>query len=171
MEKVGSLIPGPYAWAIASDATAPACVVGTAGSVQDTLAHLVNVEVRYVAMLRETPHPPPDYFRFPGFAELRQRAEASGEALITFVDGQNLDRVARGVYQGRPYTLPVAIPLVQAINHATEHRAHENVILTQWGVQPLVLDAWSYSRRAADRRVAWRCGAKSGGGGPTEVSL
>ena len=65
-----------------------ASVVGTAGSIRDTLAHLVNVEARYVAMLHEVPHPPPEFFRFPGFAELRQRAETSGEALIAFAGGK-----------------------------------------------------------------------------------
>ena len=133
------------------DAGLDASAVGTAGSIRDTLAHLVNAEARYVAMLHEVPHPPPEYFRFPGFAELRQRAQASGEALITFVEGQDLDRVVRGVFQDRPYALTAASPLVQAVNHATEHRAHVNVILTQRGVEPPVLDAWAYNRQAAGR--------------------
>ena len=128
-----------------------ASVVGTAGSIRDTLAHLAGAEARYVAMLRETPHPPPEYFRFPGFAELRERARTSGEALIAVVEGQDLDRRVRGVFQDRPYELAAAIPLLAAVNHATEHRAHVNTILTQQGIEPPVLDAWFYNRQAAGR--------------------
>jgi uncharacterized damage-inducible protein DinB len=35
--------------------------------------------------------------------------------------------------------------MLQAINHATEHRTHIATILTQQGVEPPVLDGWHYN--------------------------
>jgi uncharacterized damage-inducible protein DinB len=34
--------------------------------------------------------------------------------------------------------------LTQSINHATEHRAHINAILTQVDVEPPSLDGWAW---------------------------
>lgn len=36
------------------------------------------------------------------------------------------------------------VVLVQAINHATEHRTQIFTILTQQGLEPPVLDGWTY---------------------------
>ncbi|MCB0009269.1 MAG: hypothetical protein KDE04_22550 [Anaerolineales bacterium] len=36
------------------------------------------------------------------------------------------------------------MPLLQAINHATEHRAHVMTALTQLGLTPPDLSAWRY---------------------------
>jgi uncharacterized damage-inducible protein DinB len=42
------------------------------------------------------------------------------------------------------YTLPVWLLLLQAINHATEHRAQVAAILTQQGIEPPGMDGWTY---------------------------
>ncbi len=39
---------------------------------------------------------------------------------------------------------PRPILLTQVINHATEHRAQIMAILTQLGIEPPELDAWTY---------------------------
>jgi uncharacterized damage-inducible protein DinB len=40
-------------------------------------------------------------------------------------------------------SVPTAVILVQAINHATEHRSHVATILTQLGIQPPEMDGWA----------------------------
>jgi uncharacterized damage-inducible protein DinB len=40
--------------------------------------------------------------------------------------------------------VPASVVLVQAINHATEHRAHAATILTQLGIEPPLLDGWTF---------------------------
>jgi uncharacterized damage-inducible protein DinB len=40
------------------------------------------------------------------------------------------------------------VPMIQAINHATEHRVHIAAILTQLGVEPPTLDGWQYGQEA-----------------------
>jgi uncharacterized damage-inducible protein DinB len=50
----------------------------------------------------------------------------------------------QGTWNGEPYTMDAAVFLIQAINHATEHRAHVVSILTQNGIDVPSLDGWTY---------------------------
>ena len=40
--------------------------------------------------------------------------------------------------------IPASVILVQAINHATEHRTHATTILTQLGIDPPAIDGWTH---------------------------
>ena len=124
------------------DATA----VGTYGSIRDTFLHLIAAEGRYVALLnnREPDRAFGERTSFPGWDELRARAQKSGQELIDIADDFDSSRVLRGVRNGKAYQLPAVVPMLQAINHATEHRAHVATILTQHGVEPPTLDGWKY---------------------------
>jgi uncharacterized damage-inducible protein DinB len=122
-------------------ATAP----GTYGQVRDTLVHLFASEGRYVGefngkvegMLAEDQP-------FAGFESLRERAVRSGEALLHVAERSAADRVLRGTYRDEPYVMPASVLLVQAINHATEHRAHIVSILSQRAVETPRLDGIGY---------------------------
>ena len=124
------------------DATAP----GTYGSIRDTLVHLFGAEGRYVALLHsQSPDPTfGERVGFPGWEELRCRATQSGEALIQIAEDFDAARVLRGTRGGEAYELPAVVPMVQAINHATEHRAHIATILSTQGIEPPTLDGWQY---------------------------
>jgi uncharacterized damage-inducible protein DinB len=123
------------------DATAP----GVFGSIRTTLRHIVVNEERYLAALEQGPLPAGNPAApMPSLAELRARVQASGEGLIA-VASQGLDaQVLRGEFNGQPYTMPAAVPLIQAINHATEHRAQIATVLTLQGVEPPALDGWRF---------------------------
>ncbi len=122
-------------------------VPGTYGSLRDTFVHLVAAEGRYVALLSD--RQPDQSFNertgFPGWEALRERARHSGEALIAIAQDFDAARVLRGTRNGEAYELPAVVPMLQAINHATEHRTHIATILTQQGVEPPVLDGWHYN--------------------------
>ena len=132
------------------DATVP----GTYGSIRDTLIHLLAAEGRYVALLSD--RQPDQRFNartgFPGWEELRVRARQSGEALIAIAEDFDASRVLRGTRGGEAYAIPAVVPIVQAINHATEHRVQIATILTQQGVEPPVLDGWTYGEEALGAR-------------------
>lgn len=117
------------------------------GSVRDTLLHLFAAEQRYVAAL--TNQPPQQPIREGSgpadLATLRLVAEANSEALIAKAATAKGDEVLRGERGGQAYALPVAIPLLQAINHATEHRAHVLVALGQQGITTPEPDAWAFN--------------------------
>lgn len=123
-------------------------VVGTYGSIRDTFLHLVAAEGRYVALLSD--QPPDQTFGerigFTNWDDLRERAQQSGEGLIAIAEGFDAARVLRGVRNGEPYVMSALVPMIQAINHATEHRVHIASILTEVGVEPPTLDGWQYGR-------------------------
>ena len=124
------------------DATVP----GTYGSIRDTLIHLFAAEARYVALLSD--RQPDQSFNertgFPGWEQVRERARQSGEALIAISENFDASRVLRGTRNGESYAISALVPVIQAINHATEHRVHIATILTQQGVEPPTLDGWRY---------------------------
>ena len=126
------------------DTSAP----GTYGRVRDTLVHIVGAEERYTSTLagRVAEQPLGSSSDFPGFDELRQRAHRSGEELIKLADKIQPSQVLQGTRRGTPYTIRAAIFVIQAINHATEHRAHVASILSQLGIAPPILDAWTYGQ-------------------------
>ena len=124
------------------EASAP----GTYGSVRDTLVHLLAAEQRYVRLLAgvEPPVLVSEREPSPGIEQLRASAAWSGDVLVQVAAETEANRVLRGEYRGEQYAMPVAVPLIQAINHATEHRAHIVSILSQHGVEPPAIDGWDF---------------------------
>jgi uncharacterized damage-inducible protein DinB len=132
-----------------SEARLDAGATGTYGSLRDTLVHLVAAQERYVALLtgQRSESPVHERLGFPGLARLRESAERSGAALVEVARTADPSTILRGVRNGEQYALSIHIPLLQAINHATEHRIHVAAILTQQGIQPPELDGWHYGDR------------------------
>jgi uncharacterized damage-inducible protein DinB len=128
-----------------SDEQLTASVAGTYGALRDTLLHIVRAEALYLGLLNGLPRaqierPGPEA----SLAELRERAATLGEELAQVASriGPNdtfADRDESEIYQ-----LPGPWLLVQAINHATEHRAQVATILTQLGVEPPDMSGWAY---------------------------
>ncbi len=127
-----------------TDATLDATVVGTAGSVRDTLMHIASAEQRYVMRLSGRQPTYAERDGWPGTATLRQAVDESGRELITLAEHTDPDAVLQVEYQSRRVGLPVAIVYVQAINHATEHRSQIATILTQQGVEPPDFSGWAW---------------------------
>src|SRR5574341_2645599 len=121
---------------------------GTYGPLGDTLVHLFAAEQRYVAAL--TNQPPDEVLSennpFPGVDALRTQAKRSGEALIKIAETFDPEGRFEGERGGQRYSMPGTIPIVQAINHATEHRSQVMTILTQQGIEPPNLDGWTWAR-------------------------
>ncbi len=127
-----------------ADAQLDATVMGTDGSVRHTLMHIAGAEQRYVIRLSGRQPTYGERDGWPGAAQLTQALDESGLALIALAERADPDEVLHGEYQGRPYALPAAIVYVQAINHATEHRAQIATILTQQGVAPPDCSGWAW---------------------------
>lgn len=130
-----------------------ATATGTFGQVDATLKHIIANEEGYLAALG-SPVTGTLLFHmheFPGFPELRRRAQACGEKLIELAAAVQAEDTLSGTFQGNPYTMPRVVPLMQAINHGTEHRAHVVTILSQQGIPPLALDAWTFWEQGMGR--------------------
>lgn len=119
---------------------------GTYGRVRDTLVHLVGAEGRYVEALGggKPDHAVREDQPFPDLAVLREQAERSGAYLIKFAEENPAGKVLTGAWHGEPYRMAAAIMMVQAINHATEHRAHIVSTLTPHGIAAPNIDGWTF---------------------------
>jgi uncharacterized damage-inducible protein DinB len=129
-----------------TDAQMDATVGGTFGSIRDTLAHIAGAQERIAAALAETEQVKVRRERepFPGVAALRERIRASSDALVERAARAGDGDTVTTTWRDEDHTLPVWLLLVQAINHATEHRAQVAAILTQLGIEPPNMDGWTY---------------------------
>jgi uncharacterized damage-inducible protein DinB len=128
-----------------SDEQLDARIVGTYGSIREMLVHIATAERSYLQRIRTgVPYRRPKDAPLPNVAELQESIHASGEGLVVTAptvrpeDSVQIDR------EGTSFLLPCAVLLVQAINHATEHRSQIMATLTQIGIQPPDLDGWTY---------------------------
>src|SRR5260370_9971605 len=121
-----------------SDAQLGATTRGMYGSVRETLIHIFSGEEGYVQRFTgKLPTPRlQELVPFPGFDELRRRANTSGEELIAIAEQWEPTQVLHLSYQGQSYEVPAIFVLIQAGNHATDHRSQAATLLSPLAVPP-----------------------------------
>ena len=136
-----------------SDAQLDATTKGTFGSVRETLMHLFASEEGYARHFNFTGTAPTprlaDLTTFPGFDELRRRAERSGKELIAIAEQGDLSQILH--LDGGTYDAPVIVVLIQAVNHAIDHRSQIATLLSQQDIKPPDLDGWAYNDAMHER--------------------
>lgn len=132
--------------AVLTDEHLDATVLGTFGSIRDTLQHFVRSEASYLYRISTgQPLPRPDNPAPLTISQMIDSLGQSGAGLIEWASKvQADDSVSIKWVDGSQRAVPKTIILNQAINHATEHRSQIMTILTQLGVEPPELDSWSY---------------------------
>ena len=128
-----------------SDAQLDATTKGTFGSVRETLLHLFAAEEGFVRGITGT-FPTPqlkELNTFPGFDELRRRAERSGKELTTIAEQGDLSKMLH--LECGTYDATVIVVLIQAVNHAIDHRSQISTVLSQQDIEPPELDGWAYN--------------------------
>jgi uncharacterized damage-inducible protein DinB len=121
-------------------------VSGTYGSIRDTLTHIAGAEERYLASLTGGPerrNPILEETK-PDLATVRELLRQSGEGLIAYAETVEGDPILQVVWRGERYEPPASLLLVQAIDHATEHRTHIRTALTHAGIEPPGIDGWHW---------------------------
>ncbi|GCE21038.1 DinB family protein [Dictyobacter kobayashii] len=128
-----------------SDAQLDATMIGTFGSVRETLMHLFASEEGYVKSFTGTTPTPPlkELNTFVGFDELRRRAERSGKELITIAEQRDLSETF--YLDGGTYEAQAVIVAIQAINHGIDHRSQIATLLSLQGIELPALDSWGYN--------------------------
>jgi uncharacterized damage-inducible protein DinB len=113
--------------------------------------HLFAAEEGYVGALTGTSATPrlEELTTFPGFDELRRRAKMSGEELITVAEQGELSRILH--LDGGTYDAPAIVVVIQAINHAIDHRSQISTLLSQQDIEPPDLDGWAYNDAMHER--------------------
>lgn len=115
----------------------------TKGSIRHTLQHLVEAQDRYWTLLaglerRYNWQAPPD------FAELQQAAKVTGEGLLALARDE-ASKLQTTLHDDG-YIIEPWVVMVQAINHATEHREQIKSMISSLGVTPPRIDGWEYGR-------------------------
>jgi uncharacterized damage-inducible protein DinB len=117
----------------------------TKGTIRLTLAHLAESELGYLADLTGVKS------RFnwetsPSFTEMQEALSYSGEVFRSLVSDGSNGRLSAPVHSEDGYTIEPWVLVLQAINHATEHREQIKSMLTALGVKPPRVDGWGYAR-------------------------
>jgi uncharacterized damage-inducible protein DinB len=123
-------------------------VPGTYGTIRETLIHLVGAEERYLPALvggSERRNPALEETD-PDLPTVREHARQSGEGFVAYAEEVEGDPTLQVTWRGQSHEMPASLFLVQAINHATEHRAQIKTALTQAGSTPPELDGWTWDR-------------------------
>ena len=134
-----------------SDAQLDATMTGTFGSVRETLMHMLAAEEGYARALTGTSPTArlEELSTLPGFDELRRRAKRSGEALIRVAEQGELSQILH--LDGGTYDAPAIVVVIQAINHAIDHRSQISTLLSQQDIVPPDLDSWAYNDAMHER--------------------
>jgi uncharacterized damage-inducible protein DinB len=114
----------------------------TKGSIRVTLTHLVSSQRGYLALLTLPVEERPRVG--PVFAELQESARLSGEGLLALARDWSAKPLKTRLQTRDGYLVEPWIVMLQAINHATEHREQIKSMLTALGVTPPDIDGWSY---------------------------
>ncbi len=113
-------------------------------SIRHTLFHLVESQGGYVSLLTSSPERKQAIPLTASFTELRRAAEKSGEALLTLAHSETGEYFAARIQTADGYFIDLWVVVVQAINHATEHRRQVCRMLRILDVTPPRLDGWAF---------------------------
>ena len=111
-----------------------------------TLLHLVESQQGYLSLLTLPPEARQD--ARPSFVELQESARTSGEGLLALARDEDVARLKTRLRTTDGYFVEPWVVMVQAINHATEHRRQISGLLRALGVTPPKLDGWSFGEVA-----------------------
>ena len=120
-------------------------------SIRQVLLHLVASQQGYLSLLTQPletrSHTPP-----PAFAELQRSVTISGEGLLTLVCDEPGKYLKTQLRTTDGYLVEPWVVMVQAINHATDHRKQLSGMLRDQGVIPPRLDGWAYGEAVTTLR-------------------
>lgn len=120
-------------------------ILGTYGSIHDTLAHIARSEAGYLHRIRTgQPLRRDASAPVPSIDDLLASIRESGQALVDVAPSVTAGDSVTIDWEGSPRAVPCVILLTQAINHATEHRSQVMATLTQIGIEPPSVDGWTY---------------------------
>lgn len=114
----------------------------TAGSIRNTLHHLVSSQRGYLSLLTlpiEARNNAPL-----ALDELQESARSSGEGLLALAQDECGQHTKAQLRTRDGYFVEPWVVMLQVINHATEHREQIKNMLSALGVTPPSIDGWDY---------------------------
>ena len=114
----------------------------TKGSIRQTLLHLVAAQHGYLSLLTQLVD---KRIRItPAFTDLQKSARISGEGLLTLARDETGYHHKTQLQTKDGYAVEPWVVMLQAINHASEHREQVSSMLSSLGVTPPDLDGWAF---------------------------
>jgi uncharacterized damage-inducible protein DinB len=130
--------------AILSDEQLQLASPGTMGTIAATLTHMLAAEQRYLWRFDGDEPQLREKDGFPGIPGLREHAERSGDDLIERVGRLEDGTAGLGRLHEGERVVPLAMILIQALHHGTDHRTHVCTILGQNDISYGDMDVWAY---------------------------
>jgi uncharacterized damage-inducible protein DinB len=122
-----------------------ATIIGTFGTIRETLSHIATAERGYLSRISTGQrYTEPEGTPPLSMAEIVALISQTGQAMIEWAPKIAPEETVEINWDGEMRLVPKTILATQTINHATEHRAQIMAILTQLGIEPPELDAWMY---------------------------
>jgi uncharacterized damage-inducible protein DinB len=118
----------------------------TKGSIRSTLQHLINSQEDYLSQLMGI-EARFNWQASPDFNELNQVANSTGEGLIARALNEPSE-TSKTPFEKDGYAVEPWVVMIQAINHATEHREQIKSMLSTLGITPPRIDGWAYGKVA-----------------------
>jgi uncharacterized damage-inducible protein DinB len=115
----------------------------TKGSIRLTLWHLIASQQGYLSLLTGM-EPRFNWQASPAFAELQESASITGEGLLAVARDEPSKSLRTQLHTKDGYCVEPWVVMVQAINHATEHREQIKSMLSSVGATPPDVDGWDY---------------------------
>jgi uncharacterized damage-inducible protein DinB len=144
--------------AVLPNSVLDATAIGCFGTVHHTLLHIANSEADYYALLTstKTEELKKDGDQFPPVQAIAEFYQKFGAGLVRCAREIPGDRMLAGTFDdGVKYRFPASGMFIQALNHATEHRAQIATILSQEGIKPPSIDGWIYLDTIMMPEGAW----------------
>jgi uncharacterized damage-inducible protein DinB len=113
----------------------------TKGNIRSTLLHMVSSQRGYLALLTLSVEERKK--GAPAITDLQESARISGAGLLALAKGDPKPFTSRLETTDGYYTEPWVV-MLQAINHATEHREQIKSMLSAMAVEPPNIDGWDY---------------------------
>lgn len=114
------------------------------GSIRKTLLHLVGAQLNYLALLTL---PLEERATTPlTFARLQEAALTSGEGLLDLAEGERAPLSETQLRTRDGFYVEPWVVMLQAIQHAAEHREQICSLLSAQGITPPNLDGWAYGK-------------------------
>jgi uncharacterized damage-inducible protein DinB len=129
-----------------------ATLLGSYGTIRDTLRHIIEGEEFYVQLLTgHRPQPPFQWEARPNFAEMKNYATQVGSALVDAIHHIRPTDQVQEEDHGNTFHYQALAVFIQIVNHGVEHRTNITTILSAEQQTPPVVDGWSYLSTHLDR--------------------
>ncbi len=120
-------------------------LIGTFGSIRDTLEHIVVAEQSYFSRISTgQPFDHPDDAPPMSFPEMIASARETGQGLVQWASKVQAADSVEINWDGSPRQVPKSIIMAQVLDHGTDHRSQIKTILTHLDIEPPDLQSWQF---------------------------